>query len=84
MIEFEKNSRTATLSLTNQRYITKLKKLYSTRKEDFTYFKENKDGSICCKVPLKWVKVSPPKQISEETRQKMSERFIQMRADGKL
>ena len=28
------------------------------RKDDFKYFKENKDGSICAKIPLKWIKIN--------------------------
>ena len=36
-----------------------IKKLYEERKDDFKYFHENTDGSICAKIPLKWIKLNP-------------------------
>lgn len=67
--------KTATISTTHRKYINKLKKLYENNKDEFTYFVENKDGSICAKIPLNWVKISPPRQMSDEQRQLASERF---------
>ena len=84
MIEFISGQHTATCTFTNQKHINKMKKLYETNKEDFKYFHENTDGSICCKVPNKWVKVSPPKKMSEEAKQAASERFKKMHEQGKL
>ena len=59
VIEFISNTRTATVTFTNKKHITRIKKLYEERKDDFKYFKENKDGSICAKLPLKWIKINP-------------------------
>ena len=58
MVEFISGTRTATVTFTNQKHINSMKKLYEERKDDFKYFKENKDGSICAKIPLKWVKIN--------------------------
>ena len=58
MIEFISGTRTSTVTFTNQKHINRMKKLYEERKDDFKYFKENKDGSICAKIPLKWVKIN--------------------------
>ena len=58
MVEFISGTRTATVTFTNQKHINRMKKLYEERKDDFKYFKENKDGSICTKIPLKWVKIN--------------------------
>lgn len=58
MVEFISGTRTATVTFTNQKHINRMKKLYEERKDDFKYFKENKDGSICAKIPLKWVKIN--------------------------
>ena len=58
MIEFISGTRTPTVTFTNQKHINRIKKLYEERKDDFKYFKENKDGSICAKIPLKWVKIN--------------------------
>lgn len=58
MIEFITGTRTATVTFTNQKHINRIKKLYEERKDDFKYFKENEDGSICAKLPLKWIKIN--------------------------
>ncbi len=58
MIEFISGTRTATVTFTNQKHINRIKKLYEERKDDFKYFKENEDGSICAKLPLKWIKIN--------------------------
>ena len=50
MIEFISGTRTATVTFTNQKHINRIKKIYEERKDDFKYFKENKDGSICAKL----------------------------------
>ncbi len=59
MVEFISGTRTATVTFTNQKHINRIKKLYEERKDDFKYFTENKDGSICAKIPLKWIKINP-------------------------
>jgi hypothetical protein len=86
MIDFISNARTATVSFTNSKYINRIKALYEDedRKGEFKYFIENEDGSICAKIPLKWVKISPPKKVSEAQRQAASERFKKMREERKL
>ena len=58
MIEFISGTRTATVTFTNQKHINRIKKIYEERKDDFKYFKENEDGSICAKLPLKWIKIN--------------------------
>ena len=58
VLEFISGTRTATVTFTNQKHINRMKKLYEERKDDFKYFKENTDGSICAKIPLKWIKIN--------------------------
>ena len=80
VVEFISGTRTATVTFTNQKHINRIKKLYEERKDDFKYFKENKDGSICAKLPLKWIKINPgskpdpnkpKKQMSGEQKAKL-------------
>ena len=59
MVEFISGARTATVSFTNRKHINRIKNIYEERKDDFKYFRENHDGSICAKIPLKWIKISP-------------------------
>ena len=59
VLEFISGARTVTVSFTNKKHINRIKKLYEERKDDFKYFHENTDGSICAKIPLKWIKLNP-------------------------
>ena len=58
-IEFLSGERSDVVSFTNRKHINRIKKLYEERKDDFKYFHENTDGSICAKIPLKWIKLNP-------------------------
>ena len=58
-IEFLSGERSAVVSFTNRKHINRIKKLYEERKDDFKYFHENTYGSICAKIPLKWIKLNP-------------------------
>lgn len=59
VLEFISGTRTVTVSFTNKKHINRIKKLYEERKDDFKYFVENPDGSVCAKLPLKWVRINP-------------------------
>ena len=59
VLEFISGTHTATVTFTNKKHINRIKKLYEERKDDFKYFIENPDGSVCAKIPLKWIKINP-------------------------
>lgn len=84
VIEFLKGQRTCTVTFSNQKHINKIKKLYETDKDDFSYYKENADGSICARIPLKWIKISNPKrqgrEYTEEEKEALRERMKKMQA----
>ena len=42
----------------------------------------NEDGSICAHVPVSWLRISPPRQYTEEQRQQMGERLRQNRSEN--
>lgn len=65
-IEFISGQRTATVTLSNRSHITKVRKLHEKYPDEFSYFIENEDGSICCKVPLKWIAIRHPKTVTRE------------------
>lgn len=87
MIEFLSGTRTATVTFTNQKHINRMKKLYEERKDEFKYFKENDDGSICAKIPLKWIKISSgskpgtrnKREYTEEQKRELVERLKKAR-----
>lgn len=88
MIEFLSGQRTATVTFTNVKHINRMKKLYEERKDEFKYFVENKDGSICAKIPLKWIKVNAgslpgtgkKREMTEEQKNALRQRLAEGRA----
>ena len=73
MIEFISGTRTATVTFTNQKHINRIKKIYEERKDDFKYFKENTDGSVCAKIPLKWIKINAGSKTGRVMTEKQKE-----------
>ena len=73
-----------TVSFCSQKWITKIKKLSQSNPDDVEIIAENKDGSICAKLPIKYLKISAPRKVSDEQRQKASERFKKLREENKL
>lgn len=66
VIEWTKDNERATLTLCQRRTITKVKKLAESHPEECQIVAENKDGSISAHVPVSWVKISPPKKLTEK------------------
>lgn len=75
VIEFLNGQKRATLSLSQKRYISKIEKLAQQRPNECEILARNQDGSICAKVPVNWVKISPPRAMSEEQRKLCAERL---------
>ena len=57
---------------------SKLIKLAKRRSNEVKMIVENKDGSAFFHIPISYVKVSPPRRISEEQREAAGERFRKM------
>ena len=88
MIEFIAGAKTATVTFTNQKHINRIKAIYKDRSDEFRYFVENDDGSVCAKIPLRWVKLNPgsapgsrPKrEMTEEQKEELRNRLAAGRA----
>ena len=83
-VEFLNNQKTMTVSFCSQKWITKIKKLSQSNPDDVEIIAENKDGSICARLLIKYLKISTPRKVSDEQRQKASERFKKLREENKL
>ena len=83
-VEFLNNQKTMTVSFCSQKWITKIKKLHKSNPDDVEIVAENEDGSICAKLPIKYLKISAPRKVSDEQRQAASERFKKLREENKL
>ena len=75
VIEFMTNDTRATLSFSQGRYKSVIRKLSEKHPDDCQIIADNEDGSICAHVPVAWIRISPPKQYTEEQRQQMGERM---------
>lgn len=78
VVEFLNNEETITVSFCMKKWVNKVKRLHEKNPNEVKIIAENKDGSICAKLPVKYLKISPPRQISEEQKQAASERFRKM------
>lgn len=74
-IEWEKGRNKATISAYgSSKMAGKITRLHNSHPNDVDIH-VNKDGSILAHVPTNWVKVSPPKQMSEEQKIAAGERM---------
>ena len=70
VIEFFTEEKIATLSLHKKKYVNRIKKLAESRPDEVELV-ENSDGTICATIPLKWIKISPSRQLTEEQREEI-------------
>lgn len=75
VIEFLENQETATCTFCQGRYKSRIKKLVAERPEECEIVAENQDGSLCAHILVAWIKINPTKQLSEEQRREIAERF---------
>ena len=78
-IEFLNNQHSITVSFCMPKWINKVKKIKEEYPDDVKIIAENKDGSICAKLPVKFLKISAPRKVSDEQRQAARERFKKIR-----
>ena len=78
VIEFLDDEKEAMLTLSKQRYITRVKKLAESHPDE-VYIYQNPDGTIFAKVPVRWVKISPPREMTDEQREMASKRMSELR-----
>lgn len=76
VIEWITGDNRVTLSLTQRKYINKIKKLAANNSE-VEIVAENADGSICAHLPLSYIKISKPasRNLTDEQREVLRNRF---------
>lgn len=72
-IEFLRNSKIAVVTFSQGKYITKIRKLAKDRPNECKIKAENAGGSIVATIPTKWIKISPPRKMSEEQIERVRE-----------
>lgn len=81
-IEWITGQRTITVTINQEKHRNKIKTLAKTHPE-VKIIHTNPDGTILAKLPLKYLKISPPRQVSEEQREQMRERFLARQEQNK-
>ncbi len=71
VIEWIRGENIAYLTLSQKSLINKVLKLSKSR-DDIKIVSENEDGTLYARIPSSWIKISPPKEVSEDRREKMS------------
>lgn len=74
MSDFQENNvqwytgqKTVTASFTQKKFVTRFRKYLKNKVQGLQIVAQNKDGSICVRFPLSWVKISPPRKPREMT-----------------
>lgn len=70
---FDYTDKCAYFSSDERKWITKITKLAQSRPDEVTILisPEKNDGCIYARVPASWLKISPPRQVSQEQKEKM-------------
>lgn len=76
VIEFLKDGQRATVTFSQGRFKSRIKKLAAERPEECQIMAENQDGSMCAHIPVSWIKISPLRVVSEKSRKLSRERMI--------
>jgi len=74
VIEFIRDSKTATVTFCQGRYVSRIKELAEKKPDECQITTKNKDGSIVAHVPVSWIKINPTRELTEEQRTELSER----------
>lgn len=75
VIEWVKDENRATLSLSQRRTITRVKRLAERYPDQSFILAENEDGSLYAHIPVSWIKINPPKELTKEQRNKQADLF---------
>jgi len=67
VIEWITGKQVATVTLSQPRYISKVKKLAKNHPEEVQILHQNKDGSVVARVPLKAVKLNIVTRVKKDS-----------------
>lgn len=81
VIEFMLDEKTATVTFTQGRYITRIKNLAKEKPDECKITYTNRDGSIVAHIPVSWIRINPTMELSEERKKELSERMRKLRAE---
>lgn len=81
-IEFYKGDKRATVSFSQGKYISRIKKLKERYPDEVEIVAENPDGSLYAHIPTKWIRINPPRELSDEQKETLIEQLAKSRAES--
>ncbi len=75
VIEWQKGQQRATVTLSQQRVISRVEKLAEEHPGQCEIVAKHGDGTLCAHIPVAWIRINPPRELTEEER---ARRSIQM------
>lgn len=84
VIEFYADDKRATVTFTQGRYVSRIKRFAEEKPDECQIVAENKDGSIVAHIPTRWVKISPIREVSEEQKEAARERLIKLHEENRM
>ena len=84
VIEWVTNDKTVTVTLSQRKYITKVRKLAEKFPDEVEFLYENKDGSIVAHLPLRAIKINltEKRELTDEQLEVMRERMKKLHESG--
>lgn len=68
----------AVVTFSQKKWVNKIKKYSEEYPNDVQIVVENEDGSVVCKVPVSWFKMSPPRKGREFTEEEKAATAIRL------
>ena len=77
VLEWLKGAETATVTFSQGKYISKIRKLAEKFPEECKIKAENPDGSIVASIPVKWIKISKVTRTTREYTEEEKRKFVE-------
>ena len=76
VIEFLKDGKVATVTFSQGRYKTRIKKLAQKFPEECQIVAENQDGTMRAHIPVAWVRINPTMVLTDEQKEERTNRLL--------
>lgn len=75
VLEFLENQERATVTFSQGRYKSRIRKLAEQHPDKCQIVAENKDGSLLAHIPTRWIRIVPSREYTEEQKQEAREQL---------
>lgn len=83
-VEWYTGQTRVTVTMSQRKWVNKIKRLAAKNPDEVEISINNQDGSIVAHLPLSYIKISPPKRVSAEQKERMRQQAQKNIAEGKF